>query len=293
MRLDIGAALLVALHSAPAAAATLTVEGAASPAWVERAGAAERAPLEAGMALEDRDRIVTGAGSRVLLRLADGSAVKLGENAALGVDGLTDTGGARARRLVTASLDIARGAFRFTTDLFAKQRAGRDVKIRVATVTTGIRGTDIWGKSDDRRDLVCLIEGKVEVSHGADAPVTLDQPLDFYVAPKDGTAPTKAKVDQKQLDEWSMETELGAVSGGARRGGRFGVTASASGDQQAALRDYDTLRAAGYPAVVQPVKTEAAVEYRVRIVNLPTERDAQAVAEKLKALGLPGAAIGK
>src|SRR5262249_39986566 len=83
-----------------------------------------------------------------------------------------------------------RGAPRFTTDLFARREAARDVKIRIASVTAGIRGTDIWGKSDDRRDLVCLIEGKVEVSRGSDAPVTLDQPLDFYVAPKDGSAPT-------------------------------------------------------------------------------------------------------
>jgi hypothetical protein len=31
----------------------------------------------------------------------------------------------------------------------------------------------------------------------------------------------------------------------------------------------------------------------VRIANLPSEKDAQSVAEKVKALGLPGAAIGK
>jgi len=286
-----GLALVAALLAAPAAAATLTVEGAVSPAWVERAGAPERVPLEVGMTLADRDRIVSAAGSRALLRLADGSAVKLGENAVLGVDGLTEQRG--ARRFVAASLDVVRGAFRFTTGIFDKRRAERDVKIRVATVTTGVRGTDIWGKSDERRDLVCLIEGKVEVSHGTDAPVTLDQPLDFYVAPKDGTPPTKAKVDQRQLDQWAAETELGAVAGAARRGGRFAVNVSATQDQQAALRDYDTLRRAGYPATIRPVKTEAAVEYRVRIANLPGEQDARAMTEKVRALGLPGAAVGR
>jgi len=293
MRIGCGSAILVALLAAPAAAATLTVEGAVSPAWVERAGAPERVPLEVGMTLQNRDRIVTGAGSRALLKLADGSAVKLGENAVLNLDGLDERSGGRLRRIVTASLDVARGAFRFTTDIFARRRGERDVKIRVATVTTGIRGTDIWGKSDDRRDLVCLIEGKVEVSHGADAPVTLDQPLDFYVAPKDGTPPTKAKVDKRQLEEWSAETELGTVGGGARRGGRLSVNVSTAGDQQAALRDYDVLRRAGYPAVIRTVKTQAGMEYRVRIVNLPGETDARAVAERVKALGLPGAAIGR
>jgi hypothetical protein len=293
MKLGHGSSLVIALLVAPAAAATLTVEGTVSPAWVERAGAPERMPLEVGMTLQDRDRILTGTGSRALLKLADGSAVKLGENAVLNLDGLGEKPGGGVRRIVTASLDIARGAFRFTTDLFAKGRAERDVKIRVATVTTGIRGTDLWGKSDDRRDLVCLIEGKVEVSRGADTPVTLDQPLDFYVAPKDGKPPIKAKVDQRQLDEWSAETELGTARGGARRGGRFSVNASATEDQQTALRDYDTLRRAGYPAILRPVKQEGAVEYRVRIPDLPTRTDAQAVVEKVKALGLSGAAIGK
>jgi hypothetical protein len=41
------------------------------------------------------------------------------------------------------------------------------------------------------------------------------------------------------------------------------------------------------------VKQEGAVEYRVRIPDLPTRTDAQAVVEKVKALGLSGAAIGK
>ena len=286
-------AVLGVLLGAPVFAATLTVEGMVSPAWVERAGAPERVPLEVGMALRDQDRVLTGTGSRALFRLADGSAVKLGENAILNLDGLSEKQGDRARRIVTASLDVARGAFRFTTDLFAKRQADRDVKIRVATVTAGIRGTDLWGKADDKRDLVCLIEGKVDVSRGSDAPVTLDQPLDFYVAPKDGTPPAKAKVDKQQLREWSAETELDTVSGGTKRGGKFKVDASAAADQQTALRDYDTLRKAGFPAVVQPVKKEGAGEFRVRILNLPGLRDAQAMVEKLKGLGMAGATIGK
>ena len=282
-------ALLLALL-APSAAATLTVEGMVSPAWVQRAGTQERVPLEVGMTLRDRDQVLTGGGSRALLKLADGSAVKLGENASLSVDGLADRRSAGARRIVTASLDVARGAFRFTTDLFARRVAGRDVKVRIATVTTGIRGTDIWGKSDGERDLVCLIEGKIEVTRGTDAPVTLDQPLDFYVAPRDGSAPTKAKVDPQQLARWGAETELGTAGGATRRGGRFRVEVSASADQQAALSDYDSARRAGFPAVIQPVKGAG---YRVRILSVPSEKDAQAIVAKLNAAGLAQAAVGK
>ncbi|HSB48795.1 MAG TPA: hypothetical protein VLD15_04705, partial [Burkholderiales bacterium] len=75
MKPGFGALCVLALLGAPAAAQTLTVEGVVSPAWVERGGA--RLPLAVGMQLNDRDRVVTGSGSRALLRLAEGSAVKL------------------------------------------------------------------------------------------------------------------------------------------------------------------------------------------------------------------------
>jgi hypothetical protein len=278
---------------APAAAATMAVEGAVSPAWVERAGATDRVPLEVGMTLQNQDRVVTGTGSRALLKLADGSAVKLGENAVLNLDGLAEKQDGGARKLVTASLDVARGAFRFTTGVFSKLAFERDVRIRVATVTAGIRGTDLWGKSDDQRDLVCLLEGRISVNHAQGGEVTLSEPLAFFIAPREQPPLPVGKVDAAQMRVWAEETELDAVAGGARRGGRLRVHVSTAADQRLALRDYDTLRRAGYPAVIQPVKGEAGVEYRVRIGNLGSERDAQAVAEKARALGFSGAAVGK
>src|SRR5688572_1990672 len=166
---------LAALLAAPAAAQTLTVEGVVSPAWIERGGA--RLPVAVGMRLNDKDRVVTGAGARLLLRMAEGSAVKLGENATVAVDGLADKKGAGVKRVVTAALDVVRGAFRFTTGIFDRRPAGRSVNIRVATVTTGIRGTDLWGKSDEKRDLVCLIEGRISVSHPQTGEFTMAEPL--------------------------------------------------------------------------------------------------------------------
>jgi cell division protein FtsN len=44
---------------------------------------------------------------------------------------------------------------------------------------------------------------------------------------------------------------------------------------------------------MRTAKTEDRVEYRVRIQNFPTQRDAAAAVEKLKALGLAEAAITK
>jgi hypothetical protein len=282
---------LLALLAAPAFAQTLIVEGVVSPAWVERGG--KRVPLAVGMRLDDKDRVVTGAGSRLLLRMAEGSAVKLGENATVALDGLADRKGADAKRVVTAALDVVRGAFRFTTGIFDKRPAGRSVDIRVATVTTGIRGTDLWGKSDEKRDLVCLIEGKISVSHPQTGEFTMSEPLSFFVAPRDAQPLPVAPVDPKQLALWAAETEIEAGSGGARRGGRVHVDAAVSPDRAAALAAYEQLRAAGYPAMMRRAKTADGAEYRVRLQSFPTRQDAAAALEKLKALGLTEAAIAK
>ena len=291
MRIKFGACALLALIAAPAAAQTLTVEGVVSPAWVERAGA--RLPVAVGMRLNDKDRVVTGAGSRLLLRMAEGSAVKLGENATVALDGLADTKGAGSKRFVTAALDVVRGAFRFTTGIFDNPPAGRDVKIKIRTVNAGIRGTDLWGKSDDTRDLVCLIEGKISVAHAQTGEFPMADPLSFFVAPRDKKPLAVAPVDPKQLAEWAAETEIHPGSGGARRGGRINVDAAVSTEQAAVRATQEKLRTAGYPAVMQTVKIEDRVRYRVRLQNFPTQQDAAAAVKKLKALGLAEAAIAK
>jgi hypothetical protein len=291
MRFHFAVMMLLGLASA-AAASTLTVEGVVSPAWVERGGA--RLPLAAGMQLNDRDRVVTGGGSRALLRMAEGSAVKLGENASLALSGLADQTSAGAARLVTASLDVVRGAFRFTTGVFGRPAAGRDVRIRISTVTAGIRGTDLWGKSDERRDLVCLIEGAISVSHAQTGEFTMADPLSFFVAPRNEKPLPVAAVNPNQLNEWAAETEIQAGAGGAHRGGRHFVTAGVSADQKSALARYNALRVAGYPAVVRPVKqNDGTLSYFVRVPNLATPQDAEATVAKLKALGMPDAAAGR
>ena len=55
----------------------------------------------------------------------------------------------------------ARGAFRFNTDVAARSRK-RDVSVGIQTVTA-IRGTDRWGRSRSDQQIVCLLEGAVEV----------------------------------------------------------------------------------------------------------------------------------
>jgi hypothetical protein len=284
-RLLLGALLMAVTTAASAARSHLEVEGVQMPAWVERASGA-REPLGVGMALDNRERIYTGPGARALLRLADGSLIKLGENGVLALDDL-DRKRVSARDVVTASLDVVRGAFRFTTQALSRSRTERDVKIRIVTLTAGIRGTDVWGKADDARDIVCLIEGRITVARGQEA-FTMDQPLSFYIAPRNAPPLPVAPVSQQQLDQWARETEIGAGAGAMRKGGRWKVYVAEAATQEAALGIYDALRNAGYAAEIYPVRSGAAHVYRVRVPDLPSRGEAQALAAKLAAsMGYP------
>ena len=282
MRRLFTAAVLVTLVALaqPALSATsavLTVESVLSPAWVERANG-RREPLAAGMALSDKEKVHTGDGGRALLRLSEGSAVKLGESATLAVDDLAHKQDAKGG-IVGASLDVVRGAFRFTTGLLGKPNAQRDVRVRVNAVTAGIRGTDVWGKSEVDRDIVCLLEGRITVTHGA-AQFQMTEPNSFYIAPRTGQAQPPSAVTPEQVKLWSDETEIFARTGALRRGGSASVTV-ASGNEQAANAVRNKLAESGFPATV--VRAGQGFETRIEALADPTE--GAALAERLRGIG--------
>lgn len=274
--------LMLLLAAGAAGARTLTVEAVVSPAWVERAGGAREA-LAPGAVLNDGDRVLTGKGARALLRMAEGSAVKLGENANLGVDRLADRGGAN-ERMVSGALDVVQGAFRFTTRLFGSPRASRDISVRIATVTAGIRGTDVWGKSAPERDVVCLIEGRIFVQHREQA-FTMQDSLSFFIAGRDGTRQPVAPVPEAQLKEWATETEIAPASGANRRDGAHRVVLAAAAEQDAATALAGRLHADGYPARVRAYRAAAGLRYSVFVAGLASAGDAAQLAAALRGAG--------
>jgi hypothetical protein len=261
-------ALLAA--SLGAMAQPVVVEAVQYPAWLERGGNA--VPLTPGVTLLADDRLRTGGNARVLLKMSEGSAVKLGENAQFVIERAEDRG------IFRASLNVLAGAFRFTTDALRKTR-GRDVTIKVKNVTAGIRGTDLWGKSTDARDLVCLLEGKISVGAQGHPTVTLDQPLDFYQKPRDGE-PKVAKVDAKQIEEWARETEISPGGAAARVGGSWRVVAAVVPSRDQALVVNRTLRANGYPSEI----TSKDGHIAVHIPGLAGEAEARALMANLRGI---------
>ena len=271
----VGLALTLAAAQCCYATPNATVEAVQMPAWVERGSA--RVPLSPGMELHNGDQVRTGVNARLLLKIADGSAVKLGENAKLKLTDMQQ----QKDGVFVAALNVGEGAFRFTTDVFARLRGKRLVNITVATVTAGVRGTDLWGKSDVNKQIVCLIEGKIDVTPPGEQTIIMDQALQFYIRENGKSLPVGA-VDPKQLAQWATETEVAAGMGAARRGGKWKVVLASVDTQADALKVYDDVRNAGYAAEIQPVKAGEKRAYNVRVVNLPSKDEAQALGASLK-----------
>ncbi|MBC8007369.1 MAG: FecR domain-containing protein [Prolixibacteraceae bacterium] len=258
------------------AAPDAVVEGMQLPAWIIRDG--KRQPLAIGTELKSSDEVSTGGNSRLLLRLGDGSVVKLGENGKLQLSGLMQK---RKAGFISATLKVLEGAFRFTTDAALKNRRTRDITVQFPTVTAGIRGTDIWGKNLGDKEVVVLIEGKITVTRAGEQPLQMNDPLTYLQAPKAGTA-SVAAVPMEQLKAWAAETEITDGAGALRKGGLWKLYLGSYRHQLEALSLYDGLRREGYPVRIQPQESEGGQLYRVRLAGFSTEREANALGARLK-----------
>lgn len=262
-----GCLLVAALAAVPAWAQVARIEAVQYPAWLERGG--YRVPLTPGIPLQARDKLRTGANARVQLRLGEGSAVRLGENAQFVVER------AEHRGAFHAALSVIAGAFRFTS----QAPRTRDIAIKVRNVTLGIRGTDVWGKSTEERDLVCLIEGRISVGSEGHPTVTLDQPLDFYQRAREGL-PEVAKVDAQQLEAWAKETEIARGGGAARPGGKWRVVVAVFEGRNQALQFSRGLRAQGYPSEVASLQGK----FLVQVPGMGSEEDARSLMANLRGI---------
>ncbi|MEQ1914711.1 MAG: hypothetical protein HOP24_08875 [Sideroxydans sp.] len=267
--------LLLVLALPAHAEADAVVSAVQMPAWLHR-GESTR-PLRVGLELQNGDKISTGKQARVYVQTADGSTVKLGESAALTLNNLSQQ---RAEdSIFSAALEVAKGAFRFTTGKLEKLRA-REVAVKVAGATIGIRGTDVWGKDGDEMGVVCLIEGKIDVAGADNVPFVMDQPLSFYKMPKGAAPMPVGPVDSEQLKKWAQETDINQPA--ASLGGNWKVELLIAPDQASALSAYDQWRSAGYDVRLLPVEKDGGWVYSLRIVQLANRAEAQQFAQQLK-----------
>lgn len=206
-----GCGLLLALCAFSAVAQDLLkVNSMNYPAWVVRNH--QTLPLLPGSKLKANDLVRTGTRGRVLLQLADGSAVKLGESARFVIRSV-QMSNSQSGSVLESTMQVLRGAFRFTSSFFETSTAGHRVDFRIGAITAGVRGTDIWGRSNPEQDLVCLIEGEIRVDARDEVAATLEQALSVYVKPQSAAALPVDQIDMQQLQIWAAETEFDPASG--------------------------------------------------------------------------------
>lgn len=263
------------LLAAPTWSANAAIDAVQMPAWLERGDRV--LPLAPGLEVKSGDRLRTGEGARAYLKLPEGSIVKLGESAQLTFHAEA------APSIFKAALDVATGAFRFTTSALQKLRK-RDVSIRVGTATIGIRGTDVWGKSDKDNDLVMLIEGHVEVTPAVGEALELKDPMTVFTAPKGGAAAPIMLATPDELKVRARETDIRPGDGSARRGGRWSLLLGSVAEEPSALELYDQVRQAGYAVRIRPRRVESgALQYDVLLSGYANEAEAAAAAARVKA----------
>src|SRR5919204_1539286 len=107
------------------------------------------------------------------------------------------------------------------------------------------------------------------------------EPRQFYRR-IDGKTQPVGVVNETQIDKWSSEVELQPGKGIARRGGRYSVLLASAAEQSAVLPIYEQLQDAGYPAEIRSLKQAGKTTYTVRIRQLASRAEAEALAKQLR-----------
>jgi len=289
--------------AAPASAAErVMVHGVVPPAWIERGSRV--LPLSPATLILEGDVLHTGRDGRVEVDLPDGSAVKLGATATLGLEQ------ARMKRVADddvfdAALDLVKGAFRFTTHAFDTPRK-RDVRIKVGVVTAGIRGTDLVIVVDDNGGKIVLLEGRIELSSGSMAQAVMMErpndamPVDPVMVMRDGLMQHLTMAHDEMMGmmgEMDVMTGMAAGSGmlmmDAAMGGRppdWDVVVMSLRDPANAVRVAAGLEQAGWPIEVLPAEVFGATWHRLAVPGFHSKGEAIAFAQRVEGeAGIHGA----
>ena len=156
-------------------------------------------------------------------------------------------------------------------------------------MNAGISGTDVWAKVEPDRDIVCLIEGHITVSRADSQPATLDEPLSFYVAPRDASPKPVSEVTSEQLEKWIAQVTL-EVGTGIITDGRRTVALGSFRTERRADRALKAAHAAGIPAKVILVNVDGALWRRLVVPGFDNRSEAMAFVGRARdLLGVVGA----
>jgi hypothetical protein len=116
-------------------------------------------PLAEGNAVKVGDVLTTGNDARVEITFLDDTKMTLGADAKLTIDTyLYDPGKSKGSVL----LDLAKGAFRFTTGKLAAL-TNKDIMVKTNFASLSAHVTDFWGGPFDEQNGVVTFKGEVDV----------------------------------------------------------------------------------------------------------------------------------
>ncbi len=274
----LGAGLWAGQGMARAATTSTVVEAIQLPAWVERNG--QRRAAEPGVQLRATDKAITAGNARMLLRMSDRSTIKLGENSEFLIETLAvRQPQAAGPSELSATLRLVTGVFRYATDYSSKALGNkRDINLKMATATVGIRGTDFWSMTDAAHDAVCMFEGKVEVVRDAKPGILLEKPGAFWVSFTGEPEKPAGQATPDQLAKFIGQAEMQPGQGIVLQGGQWRTVAGLMPSGVAANAMRSALQTAGYPADV--VAKDG--KFEVRINQMATREDAETVLKQLR-----------
>ena len=269
------------------------VESLQQPAWVN--GSGERSAAFPGQMLQQGDHVTTGDSGKIWLNLAEGSRVKLGNNASMKLDirgvssastrTATDTANTgdnnrREESVYEAALDVLKGAFRFTTTELGK-RLQRNLTIQAGPVATiGIRGTDVWGRVDAQSSFVALIEGNIAITRYDGSTLSLDRPLTVFQASTQDRRGGTQQVNLSDVQKLAPETELDGGQGVLVEDGPYSVHLLSLRSRAAAEASKLALRKNGYAASQSSATVGSETWHRVSINGFASLEDAQSFSQQ-------------
>lgn len=246
------------------------------PAWVEENG--QRSALSASSAIVPGHVYSTGKEGRLQIVMADGSTIKLGESSRFELPRLQ----LLADSVLKGALKISKGTFRYTAQgsNFVRKRE-LDIFLGSA-LSIGIGNPDLWGRSDDTQDTVCLLRGKINIRNLQRPMLLVEQANSSYIAPH-GQAPSPVELaSSEQLKTWISQTELDSGRPSLQSNGTYSVLVAVYLDEAHAREILAGINQKGYPAILRTEKRSDATAYSLVIEGLSSSQSAAAFAEAIK-----------
>ena len=144
-------------------------------------------------------------------------------------------------------------------------------------------------QSDDQKDLVCLLEGKISVSHD-NQHLDMDKPLQYFVAKRDGTATPGFETENEVMNVWAPQTEISAGHGVAAVGGTWRAILATYKQRAKADTLIRKLEDAGFAAKMTRVHQQGGRGFEVALGGLAGEEDARFAGQQVSE-AVPGLTV--